>query len=32
MASRGMLKQAKLGFRTDPTNYNSQSSELSVNP
>jgi hypothetical protein len=32
MASRGTLKQAKLGLRTDPTKGNSQSSELSVDP
>jgi hypothetical protein len=31
LASRGTLKQAKFGLRTDPTNDNSQSSELSVN-
>jgi hypothetical protein len=32
MASLGMLKQAKWGLRADPTNDNSQSSELSAGP
>jgi hypothetical protein len=32
MTSRGRFKQAKLRLPTDPTNDNSQSSELSVDP